>query len=950
MNLHIKSLVVVLLLLTVVAIVSVLSSPTANEERAVHYEERHDHGDEDNIVEDKRFHHQDRNNNNNNGDNDQEKEDRLYSKWLNSETISHFIGMTTTKELIIDIPVNFIFIGFSGEGNLGFDLASDTLTEWFEHLEHSLPHIIVPFGEDYTTNERYETPKTHIQYRFNIHVSKVNQLVNTLIEDAIYWNMRPEEAEYQDRFYTNPNLVTSLLSSLSMHLGLGEKSYTLYILNPNNPLPEYALYGYRTGFANEELEELYRAGQTGPKIVHDVYGNNGYQFAFERIDKNEEPGEIVKINTTSTTGTTTATGSKTSSIWYRDVGLQSKEWAEQISSKFNRYRNKSDSLSAPLYNFDCEDHESDQQCKERLRKKTPINNAKVLLQDGSPEEKYYVINSQQYHLSENCLVDSWISEKRFTFIDLTAGPFEWGPAIGGTGLKSNISLPKIPKINLSTDFKRQQKEQSITLEDVTQKIASELTLIDTLLEINCMNGLHDEQDPNTMTDDQEFSCQNLLKSKYELNQILQEKKTDDIDSLLDKIDEVDFLLGNYYEYFEDNEQNKFKAHLSSVLSDSIRYLIAQPQPLFSVKYSNRVNFHVLIISDHKNYNPRDSFNFNYDLFKEEISKLKTTSQEFSFTISTISMEEEPSLALAYQSSLRTVLLPSITDDGKFETKLHYYIDSKEIKYQLNRLDPDKHDSEGIMESKHIPIFIFSLDSKHPVFIDKNLQAKTLNNMVIGVQTNIVGYESSTFSCNGKKTKLYLNNPLTPILAATATALGGLVPQYISYSQAQQTTIQNWQWAVGNSPFSKTFTYPFSHFSQYQKDSIHRNYIMSSLERSITKTNYAISLLNIKPSIKSYSLFIEQYPYIELLAQFMEIKNQWRESLKSIEEFNYSKGIKFAIDAEKNSHLLLQKVELIETSINISMCKPKASIKGGGFLCEKSESSFFDGETCDFYTK
>lgn len=34
---------------------------------------------------------------------------------------------------------------------------------------------------------------------------------------------------------------------------------------------------------------------------------------------------------------------------------------------------------------------------------------------------------------------------RWAFIDLTAGPFSWGPAVGGEGVRTEYSLPNVTK-------------------------------------------------------------------------------------------------------------------------------------------------------------------------------------------------------------------------------------------------------------------------------------------------------------------------------------------------------------------------------------------------------------------------------------------------------------------------------------------------------------------------
>lgn len=38
-----------------------------------------------------------------------------------------------------------------------------------------------------------------------------------------------------------------------------------------------------------------------------------------------------------------------------------------------------------------------------------------------------------------------ITFSRFAFVDLTAGPFSWGPAVGGDGVRTEHTLPNVAK-------------------------------------------------------------------------------------------------------------------------------------------------------------------------------------------------------------------------------------------------------------------------------------------------------------------------------------------------------------------------------------------------------------------------------------------------------------------------------------------------------------------------
>jgi len=47
---------------------------------------------------------------------------------------------------------------------------------------------------------------------------------------------------------------------------------------------------------------------------------------------------------------------------------------------------------------------------------------------------------------EDCLSDSWVASDRLAWIDLTAGPFTWGPSAGGVGARTHATLPSVSEM------------------------------------------------------------------------------------------------------------------------------------------------------------------------------------------------------------------------------------------------------------------------------------------------------------------------------------------------------------------------------------------------------------------------------------------------------------------------------------------------------------------------
>ena len=45
----------------------------------------------------------------------------------------------------------------------------------------------------------------------------------------------------------------------------------------------------------------------------------------------------------------------------------------------------------------------------------------------------------------SCIVDAGISNHRFGWVDLSAGPFAYGPTIGGSGVRTEHTFPRVPE-------------------------------------------------------------------------------------------------------------------------------------------------------------------------------------------------------------------------------------------------------------------------------------------------------------------------------------------------------------------------------------------------------------------------------------------------------------------------------------------------------------------------
>jgi hypothetical protein len=158
-------------------------------------------------------------------------------------------------------------------------------------------------------------------------------------------------------------------------------------------------------------------------------------------------------------------------------------------------------------------------------------------------------------------------------------------------------------------------------------------------------------------------------------------------------------------------------------------------------------------------------------------------------------------------------------EGTFEAAPQLYIDTYSLQQQLLNIataGTAQKGGKGDSESTHVPVFLFSVGGNLPVFVGKYYQSVALSNMVVGVQSNFLEWESQ-IACNSKPVYLNINwvfrmradcnryvnlkNPLRSMLASTLQYVAGLIPTHITYRlfhsiiyhylRLQQRGIQSW---------------------------------------------------------------------------------------------------------------------------------------------------------------
>jgi hypothetical protein len=304
------------------------------------------------------------------------------------------------------------------------------------------------------------------------------------------------------------------------------------------------------------------------------------------------------------------------------------------------------------------------------------------------------------------------------------------------------------------------------------------------------------------------------------------------------------------------ELSHFLAHLSATLSETLHHVFSPAVAEVGGDYAQRVNFRLYVLRNHNSYEPVSADALAQ--LRAALEQLRVEGQEFVFSTHQMTLADDPTLAVAFTSSIRSAVIPTLKIDGSFAAIKRLYLDSFAIRNALAVFRSQHVDgpSGGTYAAgkdggsvkrptaREIPIFLFSLDYPLPVFVDKYYQSRALPDMVVAVQSTQHLWESH-LSCNRKAVFWNLHDPLRAIVASTAQLLSGLLPAHLTYSRAHNRTAQNWVWSVGMSPLT-----PLSSglsFSRIHRDAAHRNYVVKAMLAATARVNRVVSELRATPT-------------------------------------------------------------------------------------------------------
>ncbi|GMI74224.1 hypothetical protein like AT5G58100 [Hibiscus trionum] len=807
--------------------------------------------------------------------------------------MANYLNLLEVDSLYLPVPVNFIFMGFDGKGNQEFHLKVEELERWFTKIDHIFAHTRVPqIGEIITTFDRVIIDKkqhqhlpiiSHINYNFSVHAIRMNEQVTSVFERAINVLARKDDVS-SDRndtdslWQVDADMMDVLFTSLVEYLQL-EDAYNIFILNPRRH-SRIAKYGYRRGLSESEVTLLKEDKGLQTKILQSGRVSESV-LALDNLKKplyGKHP--MAKFAWTVT--------DETDTVEWHNICLDALMNVEKL------YQGKNTSEI--------------------------IQNKVLQLLNGKNEDTKLLLERDlktgdfsDYH--EECLTDTWIGKDRWAFIDLSAGPFSWGPAVGGEGVRTELSLPNVGK-TIGAVEEISEDEAEDRLQDAIQEKFSvfgdkDHQAIDILLaeidiyELFAFKHCKGRKVKLALCDELDERMRDL---KDELQSFENEEHDEShrrkaIDAL--KRMENWNLFSDTVEEFQNYTvaRDTFLAHLGATLWGSVRHIISPSVADGAFHYYEKISYQLFFITKEKVKNIK-RLPVDLKALQDGLSSLLIPSQKVMFSQHVLALSEDPALAMAFSVARRAAAVPFLLVNGTYRKSTRSYIDSSILQYQLRRLN-----DQGSLKGSHahsrstleVPIFWFI--HTEPLLVDKHYQAKALSDMVIVVQSESSSWESH-LQCNGKSLLWDLRRPIKPALAAVSEHLAGLLPLQFVYSHAHGTAIEDWIWSVGCSPFS--ITSQGWHVSKFQSDTIARSYIITTLDESIKLVNSAVHLLlRERTTEKTFKLFQSQE--LDLVNKYNYVVSLWRRISTITGELRYADAMRLLSTLEDASQAFVDQV-------------------------------------------
>ncbi|KAJ9683616.1 hypothetical protein PVL29_019262 [Vitis rotundifolia] len=218
-----------------------------------------------------------------------------------------------------------------------------------------------------------------------------------------------------------------------------------------------------------------------------------------------------------------------------------------------------------------------------------------------------------------------------------------------------------------------------------------------------------------------------------------------------------------------------------------------------------------------------------------------------------------------------------------------YLDSKRLHQILSDSAEEFRRLANIPEEdfgRVLPVYVFDLDHNALLLLDRYHQSVAFKDMVIAVRTRNT-QTVSDYSCNGRHMFTQTRELERPLVGSILQSMWGVSPTHLSWSPRHNSTLVDYTWSVGQTPFG-----PFSEtlsLSFVQKDAARRNILLTSLNYSLTS---AIDVLESIAAHGGERNLLKHNRHVEFVQRWNLFKYKLDKAVSSLSHLDFEMALYF----------------------------------------------------------
>ncbi|XVF58205.1 hypothetical protein PTKIN_Ptkin07bG0045300 [Pterospermum kingtungense] len=245
-----------------------------------------------------------------------------------------------------------------------------------------------------------------------------------------------------------------------------------------------------------------------------------------------------------------------------------------------------------------------------------------------------------------------------------------------------------------------------------------------------------------------------------------------------------------------------------------------------------------------------------------------------------------------------------------------YLDSKRLHQILSDSAEEFKRVAGLLEEEFdsgaLPVYVFDLDYNNILLLDRYHQSVAFKDMVIAIRTK-TAQTVSDYSCNGRHVFTHTRELERPLVGSILQSMWGVSPTHLLWSPTHNSTLVDYTWSVGQTPFG-----PFSEIASLsfvQKDAARRNFILTSLNYSITS---AIDVLESVDAHGGDRNLLKRNQHVEFRQRWHLFRYKLDKAVSSLSHFDFEMAFYYLRSSDHDLYAIHNLVYTASQEIEASL--------------------------------